>query len=67
MRKRKTIQVTDITKIVNNMLENSTCSKDVRQGMIAVLASVLHSTGNYNGFRYIDGFPCEDETRVEYL
>jgi|TARA_R110000803_G_scaffold20986_6_gene53355 hypothetical protein len=63
---RKTIKVEQLTKIVNNMLVNSTCSKEIRQGMIAVLESALHTTGNYNGFNYLNGWPCEDETRVKY-
>ena len=50
---RKTIQVEDLRKTVNDMLKAET-SKEERMGMITVLESVLHSTGNYNGFKYLD-------------
>ena len=67
MRPRKTIRIQELTDLVNNMLEKSTCSKDARQGMIAVIESALHETNSYNGFRYLNGWPCEDETRVEFF
>lgn len=50
---RKTIAIKDLLVRVNNMLANSTCSSEVRQGMMGVLESVLHDTGNYKGFRYL--------------
>jgi hypothetical protein len=55
MAKRKTIVVEKLLKEVNDMLKNSTCEPDVRNGMCAVLESVLHSTGNYNGYRHLCG------------
>ena len=67
MRPRKTIRIQELTDLVNNMLEKSTCSKDTRQGMIAVIESALHETNSYNGFRYLKGWPCKDETRVEFF
>ena len=67
MRPRKTIKVEALAKTVNNMLEKSTCSKETRQGMIAVLEEVLHASNAYAGFRYLNGWPCQDETRVEYF
>ena len=50
---RKTCNVEQLRNTVNEMLQNSTCSADTRQGMINVLEQVLHDTGNYNGFQYL--------------
>lgn len=50
---RKTFNVNEYRDKVNHYLAISTCNKDVRQGMIGVLESVLLDTGNYRGFRYL--------------
>jgi hypothetical protein len=50
---RKTIKITDVKSIVNEMLANSICGDDERQGMIEVLTTLLFSTDNYEGFRYL--------------
>lgn len=54
MAKRKTVNIIDLRIKVNDMIRLSTCSKDVRRGMIAVLETMLLDTGNYNGFRYLE-------------
>lgn len=54
MLNKKEIDVLTLRKHVNNMLKNSTCSKEQRLGMIAVLESVLYETNNYSGFRYLE-------------
>ena len=52
---RKTIKVEDVRVMVNDMLLNSPdSSKAERDGMISVLESILHKTGNYEGFMYLD-------------
>jgi len=51
---RKTLKVEDLRVKINSMLADSTCTPDVRQGMIHVLESTLHETGNYNGFNYLE-------------
>lgn len=51
---RKTFDVNNLRIVVNNMLEHSTCSRDIRWGMMTVLEHVLHETGNYRGFRYLE-------------
>lgn len=53
-RKRKTMPVGDLVDKVNEMLNQSTCSPEVRQGMCAILEHVLMETNNYRGFRYRD-------------
>ena len=49
----KTIKVEKIRTQVNSMIQCSICSPDGRQGMIQALESILHESGNYNGFRYM--------------
>ena len=49
----KTIKVEKVRTQINSMIAGSTCSPDGRQGMIQVLESILHESGNYNGFRYL--------------
>lgn len=53
--KRKTFKVQDLVNRTNDRLRVSTCSPEVRLGMIAVLESILHETGNYRGFNYLEG------------
>ena len=54
MAKRKTIKVDDFRIKVNGMLRESTCDASIRKGMMAVLETILHDTGNYKGFRYLN-------------
>jgi len=51
---RKTIKVTEIKESVNQFLQDS--HDDLagnRRGAMMVLESILHSTGNYQGFGYL--------------
>ena len=50
---RKTINVDELRDKTNEMLAKSTCSPDIRRGMISILEYVLHETGRYSGFRYL--------------
>ena len=50
---RKTVKITTLIKEVNGMLAGSTCTKETREGMIAVLERILLDTDNYKGFRYL--------------
>ena len=52
--KHKTFKVKDLVEQINSRLKNSTCSSEARFGMISVLESVLHETGNYHGFNYLE-------------
>lgn len=52
--KRKTFEVNNIRTKVNSMLADSICSPDGRIGMLHVLETILHETGNYEGFRYLE-------------
>lgn len=50
---RKTIKVEAFKNTINAMLKSSECSEDIRKGLMASLETVLHETGNYNGFKYL--------------
>ena len=69
---RKTLQVSKLIDDVNHLLDVSTCTPDVRFGMIAVLEQVLHDTGNYKGYNNVkDGVICNyreqpDDSRRYY-
>jgi hypothetical protein len=62
-RTRKTIDIETLKASVNDALANAdyqdremgaACARVYRQGIAGVLESALHTTGNYNGFRYAD-------------
>jgi hypothetical protein len=66
---RKTIDVDRVREIANKMLSDSV--DDRRDGRISVanmLETILMETGNYHGFRYIDGTPTGvvDDSRRKY-
>ena len=53
---RKTFEVKAFIETVNEQLRESICSPDEREGIIQAAHIVLHSTGNYSGFRYLRSF-----------
>jgi hypothetical protein len=69
---KKTVKVKDLINRVNKMLDISTCSQEIRYGMIAVLETVLHDTGTYVGYNHIlEGQICSskeqpDDSRRHY-
>ena len=64
---RKTISVSELTDTVNTCLKDSAPdAKDIRQGMMNMLEHVLHTTGNYKGFRYLLQNECEGQPGVNY-
>ena len=54
MAKRKTFDVEAFRNQINSRLANSTCTPDIRMGYCMALEHVLHETGNYRGFNYLD-------------
>lgn len=50
---KKTVKVIDLIRKTNEVLQNSTCDPEGRRGMMTLLESTLHQTGNYQGFRYL--------------
>lgn len=69
MAKRKTFNVSDLVDTVNQMLvESKADAQERRQGAMNVLEQVLHSTGNYKGFRYLLADEiAEGQPGVNYL
>ena len=53
MKPRKTTRIVSLIKYVNRRNEWSTCPSDVRNGWNTLLEQILHSSGNYAGFRYL--------------
>lgn len=55
IRKRKTIEVSAIREKVNKMLlESADENVEGRNALIVFIGSILHESGNYHGFGYID-------------
>jgi hypothetical protein len=50
---KKTFNVIEYRTMVNETLAKSTCSADMRQGMITILEDILFRTGNYKGFQFL--------------
>ena len=60
---RKTVDVEFLRTFVNSTLQHTPDGqKDYRQGVITVLESVLHKTGNYRGFGYLTEEDMENTT-----
>lgn len=49
----KTVKVIDLVEKANQMLKDSTCGPEGRGGIMTFIESILHETGNYSGFRYL--------------
>lgn len=56
---RKTITVADLVAKTNRMIaaskENIPHDTEGRLALCTLIESVLHDTGNYRGFQYLDG------------
>jgi len=69
MKQRKTIEVSAVLSMANNMLANSThaVSAESRMAVASMLERILMDTGNYHGFNYIGGYVAGmDESRRFY-
>jgi hypothetical protein len=57
---RKTYSVEKLKTIINNQILHSADTDVVaREALITTLEGILHDTGNYNGFQYLDGAEME--------
>ena len=52
---RKTIEVGTLLHRLNYFLANDKGTAEEREIMISFVEGILHDTGNYRGYRYIDG------------
>jgi hypothetical protein len=50
---RKTTNVETVRNRVNILLANPNVSDEYRLGAAAILESILHDTGNYQGYSYV--------------
>lgn len=60
IRRRSTFEVNKIKAAANNMLSNDLLSPDEKQGIVHLLSHILHESGNYAGFRYLDSYNSTD-------
>jgi hypothetical protein len=51
---KKTIQVERVLEIANNYLACTGLTAETKQGVYQVIQRVLHETGNYAGFMYLN-------------
>jgi hypothetical protein len=58
---RKTVNVGVILYRLNYFLKNAKGSADEREAMASFVEGILHDTGNYEGYRYLDGRESEGE------
>jgi hypothetical protein len=65
---RKTTSVKALIKDINHSLARTDkrATADFKLGMCVVLESILHSTGNYKGFGFIDNSDSETGTLGYY-
>lgn len=51
---RKTIEVETLKGLINKRLADKGTAVEARKELASLLSHVLHSTGNYSGFNYLD-------------
>ena len=51
---RKTVEVGTLLRRVNFFLASENSTADEREVMCTFIEGVLHDTGNYRGYRYLD-------------
>ena len=61
---RKTIRVIDLLEEANKQLRRTDqwATKELKEGVIIMIESVLHATGNYQGFAFIDDNDSKTDT-----
>lgn len=58
---RKTIEVGKILNMANTFLAAQNTRDDEREGVCALVEAILFETGNYQGFRYLEGSDYPEE------
>jgi hypothetical protein len=58
---RKTIEVGKLLKMTNAFLAAKHTNADEREAVCSMLEAVLFETGNYMGFRYLEGTDYPEE------
>jgi NDP-sugar pyrophosphorylase family protein len=63
----KTFKVADLLEQVNYALSNKEIPEDMKYGMCSLLEGILHATGNYKGFYYVDGWQGVETPKRFYM
>ena len=64
---RKTADVQAIKQKANHYLASERfTTAEMRAGVASLLEVILHDTGNYKGFRYLDGAEGDQTRRAYY-
>jgi hypothetical protein len=65
---RKTINVSKVLELANNMLAHPASLPDGREATCEMLETILFASGQYDGYRYLDTSEIEGGgTRREYF
>lgn len=64
---RKTVLVEFVRETVNRSLAQEHVNDDERRALCYLVERVLMETGNYKGFRYLDGWPTDRELARHYF
>jgi hypothetical protein len=59
---RKTIEVGKVLRMANTFLAAENTKADEREGVCSLLEAILFETGNYEGFRYLEGSDYPEES-----
>ena len=51
---RKTVNVMEMLNQLNHILANDVNGPEFREGVILAVEAMLHTSGNYNGFSYLE-------------
>lgn len=66
--KKKTIPVETVKNLVNEFLANPATTPEEREAQCSLLESVLFTTGNYAGYRYLETTEIEGNgSRRQYF
>ena len=57
MKQRKTVEVKTFLDWGNNQLKRSDFTKEFKAGICSSIETVLHESGNYNGFYFLGDYP----------
>jgi hypothetical protein len=58
--RKRNASIEAVVQTANRMLATSTVTREPREGIIALVESVLFASGTYRGFRYLDPHEVPD-------
>jgi hypothetical protein len=64
---RQTIHIRKLIAFANHYFEDSKPEMvESRKAIQSFVGNILHRANAYAGFRYLDGWPCADESRIAF-